>query len=149
MVGNGSYIPKFEKIGYRPLNNWFEDSHFHHLHHVTEDEKVDTEIGIHIPRSLHVSIRHSSKTRKNLDEMNEIALRWYLLNTPERINPETLGLYSYYEYKIRSKNQKKLKLNIEIGNDTRDELLDLRTYPHETYNFVIKRLIKNYNERKR
>lgn len=53
------------------LNGNFKGAHFHHLH-----LNEFPEVGIHIPRKLHSSINHSSKTGRGMREMNKAALLW-------------------------------------------------------------------------
>jgi hypothetical protein len=60
------------ELGMKPINNWFENSHFHHLHLGN-----DHNIGLYIPADLHRSIRHSSKTGTGMDEMNKLAITWF------------------------------------------------------------------------
>jgi hypothetical protein len=51
-----------------PLNNWFEDSHEHHLH------IYDSTTTIFIPNYLHTSIPHNSSTGQGILEMAIISL---------------------------------------------------------------------------
>jgi RNase P subunit RPR2 len=57
--------------GCEPLNEYFDGSHFHHLH-------IDNNhsIGIYIPENLHRSIYHNSVTWEGMDEMNELAFKY-------------------------------------------------------------------------
>jgi len=59
-------------FGCNPINNWFENSHFHHLHLGN-----DHNIGLYIPADLHRSIRHNSKTGIGMDEINKLAIAWF------------------------------------------------------------------------
>jgi hypothetical protein len=54
--------------GCEPLNDWFEGSHFHHLHINNSNE------GIYIPADIHNSIYHNSTTGEGMLAMNIIAL---------------------------------------------------------------------------
>lgn len=60
---------KRRTYGYDPLNEPFEDSHYHHLQ--TDEARA---IGIYIPKELHDSVSHSSTTWKGMDEMNKLAI---------------------------------------------------------------------------
>jgi len=55
-----------------PINDWFEGSHFHHLH-VDGNHSV----GIYIPSELHKSISHSYNNKESMQKINDIAIRWY------------------------------------------------------------------------
>lgn len=59
-------------FGFNPLNEWFIDSEFHHLH-LNEDHSI----GLFMPNVLHRSVRHNSKTMKGINEINELAFEWY------------------------------------------------------------------------
>jgi ribosomal protein L32E len=58
-------------FGFKPINNYFENSHFHHMH-INES----TDIGIFIPESLHRSIYHNGTTKQGIDEINKASLLW-------------------------------------------------------------------------
>lgn len=62
---------KRRSFGCDPLNEWFEGSHFHHLH-INEDHSV----GIYIPEDLHRSIPHNSFTWEGMDEINHLAIKF-------------------------------------------------------------------------
>lgn len=62
--------------GYKPLNQPFNDSEFHHLHKDL-DGNEDHEIGLFIPKELHRSLYHNWKTGQGMDEINKLALEWY------------------------------------------------------------------------
>ena len=59
-------------LGMKPINAYFEGSHFHHLHLGN-----DHAIGLYIPADLHRSIFHSSKTGIGMDEINKLAIAWF------------------------------------------------------------------------
>lgn len=61
--------------GYEPLNEYFKGSEFHHVH--LNDNHA---IGIYIPSELHKSVWHSSKTGKGMEEINKLAIDWYVAN---------------------------------------------------------------------
>jgi hypothetical protein len=88
---------RHRKLSYKPLNKWFEDSHFHHLHHVMADGSIDKGIGLYIPSKLHNSIPHDGVNYSNIGDINRAALEWYIENTPkENINQMVLDLYDKY-----------------------------------------------------
>ena len=58
-------------LGYIPINNWFEGSNFHHL---------DRDSGVYIPEWLHKMYSHNVFTGKNMDKMNEAAIRWWMIS---------------------------------------------------------------------
>lgn len=82
------------KLGWEPINKWFEGSEGHHLRFTGER---DDKIGVYIPRDLHQSIKHNGNTGKNLIYANKVFLEWYLNNTPadERDN-KAVKLYWNY-----------------------------------------------------
>ena len=57
-------------FGFNPLNDWFEDSHFHHLHITNPND------GYFIPAKLHNSVRHSHKKPETMDKINKLVLKW-------------------------------------------------------------------------
>lgn len=57
--------------GYDPINEPFEDSHFHHLH-INNDKNI----GIHIPAELHRSISHRNYDKESMDKINDLAFEW-------------------------------------------------------------------------
>ena len=59
------------EFGYKPINAWFKNSHYHHLH-----LNGDKDIGIYIPKKLHQSIPHSSIDGRGMTEINKAALEW-------------------------------------------------------------------------
>jgi hypothetical protein len=71
-------------FGHAPLNDWFEGSHFHHLH-----INGDHAIGIYIPKELHQSIWHSSYSWKNMDWMNLLAYTYLYEQIKRRNNYDT------------------------------------------------------------
>lgn len=60
-------------FGCEPINSYSPGHVFHHLH-----LKSDHSIGIYIPKELHQSIPHSSKSGYGMNEINEAAMQWYL-----------------------------------------------------------------------
>jgi hypothetical protein len=61
-----------KKFGCTPINEPFNDSHFHHLH-----LNNDHSIGLFMPAGLHNSIYHNSKTMVGMDIINNAAFNWY------------------------------------------------------------------------
>jgi hypothetical protein len=64
---------KYEKkgYGYKPLNDYFDGSHCHHLH-IGDDH----DICVYIPSDIHTSIGHNSVTGDGMNEINIAALNW-------------------------------------------------------------------------
>jgi len=93
-------IHKYEherELGYAPLNKPFLGSDFHHLLYTNNINEKNNNIGIYIPVELHASVRHSRKTGKNLKEINILATKWYLDNTPkDKQDIRIRTLYSSY-----------------------------------------------------
>ena len=58
-------------LGFNPINSYFKDSHYHHLH-----LNGNKNIGLFIPASLHESLRHCSKTGRGMREINKASLLW-------------------------------------------------------------------------
>lgn len=58
--------------GIEPINEYFENSHFHHLH-VDENHSV----GIYVPGELHNSIWHSHKDQESMNKINKAVIKWY------------------------------------------------------------------------
>ncbi|MCK4260671.1 MAG: hypothetical protein KAX49_16965 [Halanaerobiales bacterium] len=52
-------------LGFIPLNDWFEDSHAHH---------IDKERIIYIPAKLHNSVFHNLDTGKGMNYINDLAI---------------------------------------------------------------------------
>ena len=71
------YNYKRKNWGYNSLNEYFPDSEYHHLHRDFEGN-VDDEIGVFIPKELHRSVFHNCFTWQGMNEMNKIALEWYI-----------------------------------------------------------------------
>jgi hypothetical protein len=71
-IAQQKHDSKRRDFGHRPLNKWFEGSHFHHLHINDDDE------GIFIPEELHSFIWHNSITGDGMDAMNIIALLYLM-----------------------------------------------------------------------
>lgn len=61
--------------GYEPLNNWFPNSNFHHLH--TDN---DHSAGLYIPKELHKSISHRFNDQESMNMINQAAIRWVFEN---------------------------------------------------------------------
>jgi hypothetical protein len=59
-------------FGHKPLNQSFDGAHFHHLH-----INNDHDIGIYIPKDLHMSIYHNSQTGEGMKIINNLAFNWY------------------------------------------------------------------------
>ena len=66
-----------KKYGFAPLNEPFDGAEFHHLHRDL-DGNVDHSIGIYIPSEIHQRLYHNHKTWQGMDEMNKIAIEWYI-----------------------------------------------------------------------
>ena len=58
-------------LGSLPLNKPFKGCEFHHL---------DKDAGIYIPKWLHKMYSHNVFTGKNMDKMNDTAIRWWIIN---------------------------------------------------------------------
>jgi hypothetical protein len=63
-------ILKRKKLGYNPINEYFEGSHYHHLRYDANGNK-DNDIGIHIPGRLHNSVFHNGFTGQGMEEIIE------------------------------------------------------------------------------
>jgi sulfur relay (sulfurtransferase) DsrC/TusE family protein len=61
-------------MGFNPLNEYFENSHAHHLHIKNHNDVL------YIPRELHMAIGHNHHMNKNIFEINLHSLNWYLHN---------------------------------------------------------------------
>lgn len=84
-------------LGYNPINRKFDNSAYHHLRHINEIGEVDNDIGIYIPKDLHVSISHDGFTGRNMDKINYAALSWYISSIPESdLNLKALELFNSY-----------------------------------------------------
>ena len=59
-----------KKYGFNPLNDYFENSHFHHLHIDNHDD------GIFIPEYIHSHIWHSPNNKSSMDKINKLAFEW-------------------------------------------------------------------------
>lgn len=55
-------------LGFKPLNNWFPDSHGHHLN------QNDV---LYIPAELHNSIKHKQDDLDSMRLINEAAFEWF------------------------------------------------------------------------
>lgn len=56
-------------LGFEPLNEYFENSEFHHL---------NKEDGLFIPKELHRSIYHCLETGQNMNEINTLTVQWWI-----------------------------------------------------------------------
>ncbi|MDD4247548.1 MAG: hypothetical protein PHT13_00320, partial [Methanosarcina sp.] len=65
-------------FGCSPINKYAPGYVFHHLHLKLNNGDVDRSIGIYIPMALHQSVPHSSQSGRGMQEINELALQWYL-----------------------------------------------------------------------
>lgn len=63
-------------FGFDPINDYFKESHFHHLH-LTGVESV----GIFIPQYIHRSIHHNGITGDGMKEINNLAVSWLISDT--------------------------------------------------------------------
>ena len=61
---------KRRNYGFKPLNNWFEGSHFHHLHIDNHDN------GIFIPGYIHNNIWHSPNNKESMIKINKLAFEY-------------------------------------------------------------------------
>lgn len=66
------YSHKKKGLGFNPINNWFQGSHYHCL----GTYKNNIDIGIYIPSELHNSINHNRKTERGMKKINKAALIW-------------------------------------------------------------------------
>lgn len=57
--------------GTLPINEYFNDSHFHHLHISNHF------IGIYIPIKLHQSVNHKYNDEKSMNKINKLAIEWF------------------------------------------------------------------------
>lgn len=60
-----------KKFGYDPINEWFKDCNFHHLH-IDDNHNI----GIHIPAEIHKSVWHSNKDKESMNKINNLAFEW-------------------------------------------------------------------------
>ena len=61
---------KRRNYGFNPLNDYFEGSHFHHLH-------IDNnEDGIFMPGYIHDSIWHDPNNKESMIKINKLAFEW-------------------------------------------------------------------------
>ncbi|KYC44283.1 MAG: hypothetical protein AMQ22_02323 [Candidatus Methanofastidiosum methylothiophilum] len=58
-------------LDFIPLNIYFQGSHGHHL---------NKELVLFIPEELHRSVAHSLKTGRGMEEINTLAVQWYMRN---------------------------------------------------------------------
>lgn len=61
----------------QPLNEYFNDSHLHHLHLKNDNNTVDHQIAIYIPRQLHHSIYHAYNKPETMIKINLAIMQWY------------------------------------------------------------------------
>jgi hypothetical protein len=73
-------------LGYKPINQRFEGSEYHHMHLKNSKGIVDTDIGVYIPKNLHKSIYHSSRTGIGLSEINNAAFVWCFEELERKLN---------------------------------------------------------------
>lgn len=66
-----------KRLGFNPLNKWFEGSNFHHLI-VYKNGDIDYSVGVYIPKELHMSVKHNHKTLLNFDIINDLAISWVI-----------------------------------------------------------------------
>ena len=71
LIYNKRSRAKRRGFGYDPINEPFEDSHFHHLH-INNDKNI----GIHIPAELHRSVNHKNYNKPSMDKINNLAFKW-------------------------------------------------------------------------
>lgn len=65
------YFARRKNFGFEPINDWFKDSHYHHLH-----INGNHNIGIFIPKTIHKSIWHSNKDQESMNKINKVAYTW-------------------------------------------------------------------------
>lgn len=60
------------------INNWFPNSHFHHLH-ITDDKtgEINHRIGLYIPTEIHRAFKHNFNKSETMILINETAMEWY------------------------------------------------------------------------
>lgn len=68
---------KRRNLGFNPINERFEGAHYHHLRY-DANGNADADIGIYIPENLHRSVWHNGNTGQGMEEMNKLAIEWYL-----------------------------------------------------------------------
>jgi uncharacterized protein YdcH (DUF465 family) len=68
---------KNERSRYKmePINRPDGKNVFHHMY-LNVNGKVNQNVGVYIPVELHTSIRHNSKSGKNMKEINKASLIW-------------------------------------------------------------------------
>lgn len=71
------------KLGYEPINSWFENADCHHLRVTPDLSAKDNSLALYIPQRLHRSIQHNGETGSGMREINIKALQWYIQVTPE------------------------------------------------------------------
>lgn len=59
------------RFGFSPINNWFPGSEFHHFIY-DKDGELNLSIGAYIPKSLHRSVYHNSKTGEGVKKINKL-----------------------------------------------------------------------------
>jgi hypothetical protein len=65
-------------LGYKPINELFENSCRHHLL-TNSNGEPDNETFVYIPIKLHNSLSHNRDRKgKNMIEMNQMVLEWYI-----------------------------------------------------------------------
>ena len=61
---------KRRKFGFKPLNDWFKGSHFHHLHINNHDD------GIFMPGYIHNGIWHDPNNKESMIKINKLAFEY-------------------------------------------------------------------------
>jgi hypothetical protein len=61
-----------------PINNWFPNSDFHHLHIANDiTGEINHRIGLYIPTEIHRAFKHNSNKSETIILINETAMEWY------------------------------------------------------------------------
>jgi hypothetical protein len=60
---------RHRNLGFEPLNKPFEGAEAHH---------IDNNQVLYIPKSLHRSIKHCLENGKNMQEINTLAVQWWI-----------------------------------------------------------------------
>lgn len=100
---------KRRRLGCNPINKHFKGSHYHHLMR-SVNGTIDTDIGIYIPEKLHRSVWHNGNTGQGMEEINKLAIEWYL-NT-HNPDSDTRSIL----YKILNTNWESVSNEIEINS---------------------------------
>lgn len=87
------------ELGYKPINEYFEGAHYHHLLIKTETGAVDKDLGLYVPEAIHRKVHHCGNKGTGMAEINLAVLGWYINSTPrENQAPIATKLYEYYLY---------------------------------------------------